>query len=172
MGSRFQLRVEPIGKLPNNHMTRYYMHEGPTAFRFELAGDLDATDAASLAQDWHTASSLVGKRTLIIDVTFVTEIDEAVRTLFGRWYARGAEFAAGSSAHASLSNRSRNSRSHTNCRTHRRIDPAFSSNECQMVNTSSGNSRNAQRCSDPINIAQLRSRRREVPVSNDCSPDV
>jgi hypothetical protein len=78
------------------NMTRYYMHEGPTAFRFELAGDLDATDAASLAQDWHTASSLVGKRTLIIDVTFVTEIDEAVRTLFGRWYAGGAKFAAGS----------------------------------------------------------------------------
>jgi len=96
VGSRFQLRVEPIGKLPNKYMTRYYMHEGPTAFRFELAGDLDATDAASLAQDWHTASSLVGKRTLIIDVTFVTEIDEAVRSLFGRWYERGAEFAAGS----------------------------------------------------------------------------
>ena len=77
-------------------MTRYYMHEGPTAFRFELAGDLDAADAASLAQDWNTASSLVGKRTLIIDVTFVTEIDEAVRSLFGRWYAAGAEFVAGS----------------------------------------------------------------------------
>ena len=79
------------------NMTRYYMHEGPTAFRFELAGDLDATDAASLAQDWHTAaSSLVGKRTLIIDVTFVTGIDEAVRSLFGRWYAGGAQFVAGS----------------------------------------------------------------------------
>ena len=77
-------------------MTRYYMHEGPTAFRFELAGDLDATDAASLAQDWHTATSFfVGQRTLIIDVTFVTEIDEEVRSLFGRWYAGGAEFAAG-----------------------------------------------------------------------------
>lgn len=77
------------------NMARYYMHEGPTGFRFELAGDLDATDAASLAQDWHTASSLVGNRTLIIDVTFVTGIDEAMRSLFGRWYAAGAEFAAG-----------------------------------------------------------------------------
>ena len=102
MGSRFQLRVEPIGKLPNNHMTRYYMHEGPTAFRFELAGDLDATDAASLAQDWHTASSLVGKRTLIIDVTFVTEIDDAVRSLFGHWYAGGAEFVAGTKRSSEL----------------------------------------------------------------------
>jgi len=77
------------------NMTRYYMYEGPTAFRFELAGDLDASDAASLAQDRHTAYSRVGNRTLIIDVTFVTKIDEVVRSLFGRWYAGGAKFAAG-----------------------------------------------------------------------------
>jgi hypothetical protein len=77
------------------NMTRYYMYEGPTAFRFELAGDLDASDAASLAQDWHTACCRVGHRALIIDVTFVTEIDEAVRSLFGLWHAGGAEFAAG-----------------------------------------------------------------------------
>ena len=75
-------------------MARYYMHEGPTAFRFELSGDLDATDASCLAHDWHTASSYVRHRALIIDVTFVTEIDEVVRSLFGRWYAGGAEFAA------------------------------------------------------------------------------
>jgi hypothetical protein len=78
------------------NMTRYYMHEGPTAFRFELSGDLDAADAVCLAQDWHAASSYVGERTLIIDVTFVTEIDTVVRSLFGRWHAEGAEFAAGS----------------------------------------------------------------------------
>jgi hypothetical protein len=77
------------------NMTRYYMYEGPTVFRFELAGDLDASDAASLAQDWRTAYCRVGHRTLVIDVTFVTEIDEVVRRLFWRWYAGGAEFAAG-----------------------------------------------------------------------------
>jgi hypothetical protein len=75
-------------------MTRYYMYEGPTAFRFELAGDLDASDAVSLAQDWHTACSRAGNRALVIDMTFVTEIDDVVRSLFGRWYAGGAEFAA------------------------------------------------------------------------------
>jgi hypothetical protein len=76
-------------------MTRYYMHEGPAAFRFELAGDLDATDAASLALDLQTASSYTADRALIVDVTFVTEIDEVVRSLFGRWYAGGAKFVAG-----------------------------------------------------------------------------
>jgi hypothetical protein len=75
-------------------MMRYYMHDGPSAFRFELAGDLDAEDAARLAQDWHTASSVVGDVTLIIDLSFVTSIDEAARDLFRRWHATGAQFAA------------------------------------------------------------------------------
>jgi hypothetical protein len=75
---------------------RYYMHDGPAAFRFELAGELDSSDAARLEQDWRTASSIVGTRTLILDMSFVTAIDEAVRGLFRRWYAAGAEFAASS----------------------------------------------------------------------------
>ena len=75
---------------------RYYMHDGPAAFRFELAGDLEANDAARLEQDWNTASSMVGNRTLIIDLSFVTGIAESVRSLFKRWYAAGAEFAASS----------------------------------------------------------------------------
>jgi len=75
---------------------RYYMHDGPSAFRFELAGDLDANDATRLEQDWRTASSVAKTRTLIIDVSFVTGIDEAVRNLFRLWYAEGAEFAASS----------------------------------------------------------------------------
>jgi hypothetical protein len=38
------------------------MHEGPAAFRFELAGDLDAADAATLQQDWQTASPIMRNR--------------------------------------------------------------------------------------------------------------
>jgi hypothetical protein len=77
-------------------MMRYYMHDGPSAFRFELAGDLDANDATRLEQDWRTASSSTKTRTLIVDLSFVTGIDEAVRNLFKRWYEGGAEFAASS----------------------------------------------------------------------------
>ncbi len=77
-------------------MMRYYMHDGPSAFRFELAGDLDANDAARLEQDWRTASSIAGTRTLILDLSFVTGMDETARSLFRHWHAAGAEFAAGS----------------------------------------------------------------------------
>jgi hypothetical protein len=75
---------------------RYYIHAGPAAFRFELAGDLDADDAVRLEQEWRGVSLTIGNRTLVVDMSFVTGIDEAARSLFRRWYARGAEFAAGS----------------------------------------------------------------------------
>jgi hypothetical protein len=75
-------------------MLHYYMHDGPAAFRFELAGDLAPGDAARLEQEWRTASSTIGDRTLIVDLSFVTAIDEAARSLFRRWHAAGAQFAA------------------------------------------------------------------------------
>ena len=75
-------------------MLHYYMHDGPAAFRFELAGDLAVGDAARLEQEWRTASSTIGDRTLIVDLSFVTAMDEAARSLFRRWHAAGAQFAA------------------------------------------------------------------------------
>jgi hypothetical protein len=75
---------------------RYYIHAGPAAFRFELAGDLDADDVARLEREWRSASLTIGNRVLVVDMSFVTGIDEAARSLFRRWYARGAEFAASS----------------------------------------------------------------------------
>jgi hypothetical protein len=75
-------------------MMRHYMHGGPAAFRFELAGDLNAGDAAKLEQDRRGASWIIGNRLLVVDVSFVTGIDEAARSLFRRWYAAGAQFAA------------------------------------------------------------------------------
>jgi hypothetical protein len=75
-------------------MHRYFMHEGPTAFRFELAGALNAIDAARLEKDWRAASSILRNRSLIVDMSFVTAIDEQVRRLFRRWYQLGAQFVA------------------------------------------------------------------------------
>jgi hypothetical protein len=74
----------------------YYIHTGPAAFRFELAGDLDAGDAARLEQEWRGVSLTIGKRALVVDMSFVTGIDGAARGVFRRWYTRGVEFTAGS----------------------------------------------------------------------------
>lgn len=37
----------------------YYMHDGPTPFRFELTGVLAGVDAARLDQAWRIASSTI-----------------------------------------------------------------------------------------------------------------
>jgi hypothetical protein len=70
------------------------IHVAPSAVRFELAGDLNAGDAARLEHDWFGVRSAIGNRLLVVDVNFVTGIDEAARSLFKRWYSRGAEFVA------------------------------------------------------------------------------
>jgi Ca-activated chloride channel family protein len=77
-----------------SHMGQYYMHAGPSAFRFELTGDLNNEGARRLEQDWRTASSVISDRALIGDLTFVTSAEEEGRTLFARWYAAGVELIA------------------------------------------------------------------------------
>jgi len=72
----------------------YYMHDGPSAFRFELAGDLGSQGARELEQAWRTASAVIGDRALIIDMTFVTSAEKEGRSLLARWHAQGAHLIA------------------------------------------------------------------------------
>jgi hypothetical protein len=77
-----------------NTALQYYMHDGSSAFRFELAGDLSNDGARRLEHDWLTASSVIGHRTLIVDLTFLTSADEEGRALLARWHADGAQLIA------------------------------------------------------------------------------
>src|ERR1700676_275930 len=81
-----------------NQALQYYMHDGPTAFRFELAGHLNQAGALRLEQDWRTASSVIGDRKLIVDITFVTGTDERGTALLTRWHRQGALLIANSKA--------------------------------------------------------------------------
>jgi ABC-type transporter Mla MlaB component len=81
---------------------QYYMHDGPTAFRFELVGNLSREAARGLDQDWRTASSAIGDRTLIVDITRVTDVDEQGRALIIRWHREGARLIARSRASLAL----------------------------------------------------------------------
>ena len=74
---------------------QYYMHEGRTTLRIELAGEVTSDDAWRIDQDWRVASSKVGDRRLIVDMTYVTRVDDWVRALFVRWHQEGAQFVAG-----------------------------------------------------------------------------
>lgn len=73
---------------------RYYMHDGPSTFRFELSGPLTAAGARSLEQDWRTASSVAQGKTLIVDLSFVTRIDEAGVDFMRAWHREGAQLTA------------------------------------------------------------------------------
>jgi hypothetical protein len=46
-----------------------------------LAGNLNDDGARRLDQEWRTASSAIGDRRLIVDITFVTGADEQGRAL-------------------------------------------------------------------------------------------
>ena len=81
---------------------QYYMHDGSTAFRFELAGNLNHEGARRLDQDWRTASSVIGDRTLIVDMTFVTGVDEQGRALITRWHREGARLITNTKASRAL----------------------------------------------------------------------
>ncbi len=69
----------------------YYMHDGPAAFRFQLAGDLSQESTADLDQARQTASSSLGGRSLIVDLTGIENIDTAGRELIEKWHGLGAQ---------------------------------------------------------------------------------
>src|SRR5579863_1911707 len=81
---------------------QYYMHDGPSAFRFELAGDLNNEAARDLHQAWRTASSMIGDRALVVDMTFVTGAGRDGRSLLARWHAEGAQLIAKSNVSRAL----------------------------------------------------------------------
>jgi hypothetical protein len=76
---------------------RYYMHDGATAFRLELSGDLSLDGVRDLEQAWRTASSMIGGRCLVVDLSYLASIDDAGRELLDKWHAQGARLVAISS---------------------------------------------------------------------------
>ena len=85
-----------------NQALQYYMHYGPNAFRFELAGNVNQEGAGRLDQDWHRASSAIGHLRLVVDLTFVTGVDEYGLELIIRWHREGARFVANSKVSRTL----------------------------------------------------------------------
>jgi len=72
----------------------YYMHDGPTAFSIELAGTLAAEGANQIEEDLRDASAEIGNKELVVDLSFLTQIDRAGRQLLLRWFRNGATVVA------------------------------------------------------------------------------
>jgi ABC-type transporter Mla MlaB component len=78
----------------NPQPLRYYLHDDPDAFRMELEGSLTQPGAESAYYAWHTALSTLSGRPVIVDITFVTRIDDAGREVLLRWQEHGARIVA------------------------------------------------------------------------------
>lgn len=70
----------------------FYMHDAPSAFSFEISGKISDDGARELERAWRSASST--QQSLIVDLSYVTQVDEAARKLLRGWYDAGAELVA------------------------------------------------------------------------------
>jgi ABC-type transporter Mla MlaB component len=73
---------------------QFYMHDGTAAFSFELMGRITDRAARELKQAWNAASSAADGQSLIVDLSYVTQVDEEGRALLRDWYNGGAELVA------------------------------------------------------------------------------
>lgn len=76
----------------------YYIHDGCSALRLELAGFLTAEGTAEIEACWRTASSTLAGRAFVIDLDHLTGAGEEGHRLLRRWHLLGAQFLATSSA--------------------------------------------------------------------------
>jgi ABC-type transporter Mla MlaB component len=79
-----------------NQGLQYYIHDESDGLRFELAGSLSKGGAQSVYQAWQTALSILGDRTTIIDISFVSDADAYGSALLALWHRNGARIIAAS----------------------------------------------------------------------------
>ena len=76
---------------PKSGVFVYYIHDASAAFRFQLAGNLSRNGTRELEQARQTAASIIGLRSLVVELTGLTGIDAAGRELLIEWQALGAQ---------------------------------------------------------------------------------
>ncbi len=81
---------------------QYYMHDEPDAFRLELSGALAGDAAQDVYHAWKTALSIVGARPFIIDLTYVSAVDDYGRALLRLWRGSGVRIVARSAESRAL----------------------------------------------------------------------
>jgi ABC-type transporter Mla MlaB component len=72
------------------------MHDGLDSFRFQLEGRLTRDGARDLEQAWRTATSVIGERFVVVDLSRLTSIDASGRELLRKWQDQGARLVTAS----------------------------------------------------------------------------
>jgi ABC-type transporter Mla MlaB component len=71
-----------------------YLHDSATTFQFVLRGKLAGNAVRDLEQSWITAQSILGGKELVIDVSGITDADDAGVSLLSRMRESGARLIA------------------------------------------------------------------------------
>ena len=71
-----------------------YIHDEAARLRLRITGDLDEQATKELASCWTTAASVVGSRTIVLDLTALTSAHEAGRRFLETLHQEGVEFLA------------------------------------------------------------------------------
>ena len=69
-----------------------YIHDEAARLRLRVTGELDERAAKELASCWTTASSVVGARKIVVDLTGLTGAQEPGRQLLEALFREGVEF--------------------------------------------------------------------------------
>ena len=73
-------------------MLKITMHDGPEALTFQVEGKLVGVWAKELEQSWTTASSILNRKALIVDLTEISYIDEEGKRVLAKLFRDGAFF--------------------------------------------------------------------------------
>jgi outer membrane protein TolC len=75
-------------------MLKITIHDAPETLTFQLEGRLIGAWARELEQSWMTARSVVGRKSVIVDLTGATFIDNEGKRVLARLFHEGARFKA------------------------------------------------------------------------------
>jgi hypothetical protein len=70
----------------------FFIHDLATSFRIEVEGNLSRKAVMQIEQSWHTASSVIGTRALVIAIGDVRSVDPEGHALVRKWHQAGARF--------------------------------------------------------------------------------
>ncbi|MBV9779510.1 MAG: hypothetical protein JOY62_05995 [Acidobacteriaceae bacterium] len=93
---------EPPNTFVRSSRFKYYIHDGVSACRLQLIGELTSADLEELNGCWRTAKTTLGNRKLILDLRDLTAIDEDGRQWVSSMTVQGAVCASSSLSGALL----------------------------------------------------------------------
>ncbi len=85
---------------------KYYIHDGTASCRLQLIGQLTDANLPELSGCWRTARTILGNRTLILDLTGLNSVDDAGKQWLASMSQEGAIYVPEDFLRTSLADRS------------------------------------------------------------------